>query len=68
MKTLASAGVGVTLMIENEAVSEEKAGTLAIRNQPVAQIDLSFAYHRKRSDDPLIQALVKQVEEVWSQK
>ncbi|MCG8339317.1 MAG: LysR family transcriptional regulator [Proteobacteria bacterium] len=68
MKTLASSGVGVTLMIENEAVIGEQAGTIAIRDQPVAEIDLSFACHRKRVDDPLIQALVKQVEEVWSQE
>ncbi len=66
MKTLASSGVGLTLMIEDEALYEEGCNTVAIRRKPVAQIELSFAYHRKRADDPLIQALIKNILEVWS--
>jgi DNA-binding transcriptional LysR family regulator len=66
LATLASSGVGLTLMIEDEARNEDIHKTVFARKQPVAQVDLSFAYHRKRANDPVIQAVVDSIRTVWS--
>lgn len=65
LKMLASSEVGITLMIEKEAIYEEKQGTVFARKQPVSKINLSFAYHQKNQNDPLIQAVSNCIREVW---
>ncbi len=65
IQTLTSTGVGLTLMIEDEALLAEKEGILAVRKDSVATVDLSLAYRKKQEDDPAIQALLECIRKVW---
>jgi DNA-binding transcriptional LysR family regulator len=64
-KTLVTSGVGLTLMIENQALAAEQEGKLVIWEKDKLPIDLSFAYLRKREHDPLIQAILNGIFIVW---
>jgi DNA-binding transcriptional LysR family regulator len=62
---LVSAGVGLSLLIDDEAREVEKQGRLVVLEHPPLRCDLSFAYPSHRAEDPLVKALVKAVMQVW---
>ena len=68
IKTLVASGVGLAVMIEDEAREAQRLGKVAIWDEIVDTIDLSFLYYRKRRNDPLIMSLLGGIEEVWQVK
>jgi DNA-binding transcriptional LysR family regulator len=62
---LVSAGIGLTLMVEEEAFHAEAQGTVVRWGEPVADITLSFAYLKKRESDPALQAVLSALRAVW---
>jgi DNA-binding transcriptional LysR family regulator len=64
-KMLVTSGVGLTLMIAPEALAAEEEGQLIVWKKHTFQIDLSFAYLRKREQDPMLQAILNGLFIVW---
>jgi DNA-binding transcriptional LysR family regulator len=62
---LVGAGVGLTLMVEEEACYAEEQGTVVRWGEPVAEITLSFAYLKKRESNPALQAVLSGLRAVW---
>jgi DNA-binding transcriptional LysR family regulator len=65
IKTLVASGVGLAIMIEDEALEAQRQGKVAIWSEIVDTIDLSFLYYRKRKKDPLITSLLDGIMETW---
>jgi DNA-binding transcriptional LysR family regulator len=65
LKTLVTSGVGLTLMIEDEALAAEQEGKLVAWKKDTLQIDLSFVYLKKRENDLVIQAILNGIFIVW---
>ncbi len=65
IRSMVISGQGMTLMIEEEALKGEAAGELVIWKTANLEIDLSFVYAAARQDDPVIQAVLKGIREVW---
>ncbi|WP_198013871.1 LysR family transcriptional regulator [Desulforegula conservatrix] len=66
MLTLSSAGIGLTLMEETRARKSAKSCEVAIWNKETFGIPLLFAYQRSRQSDPLIQAMLENLERIWN--
>ncbi len=66
IKNLVSSGVGIGLMTAAEARAAAGAGELFIvRQEPVATIPLFFIYLCRRAEDPMIQAILNCIRQVW---
>ena len=65
LKTLVTSGVGLSLMVEDEALAAEQEGKIVIWKKETFQIDLSFVYLRKREHDPIIQAILNGIFITW---
>lgn len=65
MLTLSSAGIGLTLMEDKRARKSFENREIAIWDKESFRIPLSFAYLRSRKNDPLIIALLKNLERIW---
>lgn len=69
IKSFVTSGVGLGLMIEQEAREAAAAGELFIvRREPVATIPLFFIYLCRRAQDPLIRAILKCIRQVWRER
>lgn len=66
INTLVSSGLGLALMIEEEARDAMADGRVFIWDQRMETIDLSFVYSRKRASDPMVKAIIEAVCKVWS--
>ncbi|VFQ45307.1 LysR family transcriptional regulator [Desulfoluna butyratoxydans] len=64
-KGLIQAGVGLALMLEDEARDAEKAGQLVIWDKESLKIDLSLAWLKGRKSDPSIKALKALARNIW---
>lgn len=64
--SLVASGVGLTVMIEDEAVGAFRNGVVALWPESVGTVPLSFAYPARRSDDPLVQAVLHCLGKVWN--
>jgi DNA-binding transcriptional LysR family regulator len=62
---LASAGVGLTLMVTNEAHYAEKKGLIIICGEPVARMALNFAYPKNKEDESALCSLIEGLLETW---
>ena len=65
MKALVCSGKGLSIMREDEAEAAFADGELCIWPHGDLKVDLSFITLREREEDPLIQALVQAVRQVW---
>ena len=65
LRSLVSAGVGLTLMREDEAERGTRNGAYAVWQEAAGAIPLCFAYQRRRANDPVIKALAGIVCGVW---
>jgi DNA-binding transcriptional LysR family regulator len=63
--SLVTSGLGLTVMIEDEAVEAFRNGAVALWAEPVGTVPLNFAYPARRSDDPLVQAVLHCLGKVW---
>lgn len=62
---LVSSGVGLAFMIEEEALEAKAQGKIAIWDNVIDTVNLSFIYQKNREKDPLIQAVVESIKKVW---
>jgi DNA-binding transcriptional LysR family regulator len=65
IRTLVAAGIGLSIMIEEEARRSQKHGRIAIWEEVLGNVDLGFIAPRRRASDPLIKALVEGIRAVW---
>ena len=65
INTLVSAGIGLALMMEEEARDAAADGRAAIWDKILDTIDLNFIYMENRADDPMIKAIIEAVRCVW---
>jgi len=63
--TLVASGIGLAIMIEDEAMAHKAAGRMAIWDKVVGTIDLNFVYHRKRENEAVVGAAIESVRAVW---
>jgi len=64
--TLVTAGVGLAVMIEDEALVYREAGQAAVWDEIVGTVDLNFIYDRRRAKEAIIGAAVDTVKTVWA--
>jgi DNA-binding transcriptional LysR family regulator len=65
IRTLVGAGIGLSIMIEEEARLTQEQGRVAIWDEVLGTVDLGFIYPRRRASDPLVKALVEGIQHVW---
>ncbi len=63
--TLVASGIGLAIMIEDEALEHLAAGTMAVWDEVVGSIDLNFVYNRKREKEAVVAAAIECVRAVW---
>lgn len=63
--TLVASGIGLAIMIEDEAMEHKEAGTMAVWDEVVGSIDLNFVYNRKREKEAVVSAAIESVRAVW---
>lgn len=64
---LVSAGIGLALFERTEAEEAAQEGKIAIWQRRPFKCELSWAYLKNRSEDPLINALTEDVLRVWEE-
>ena len=64
---LGAAGIGLALLERTEAEEAAREGKIAIWQRRTFEIELSWAYLRNRSEDPLIKALTEDVLRMWGE-
>ncbi len=62
---LVTSGVGLAFMIEEEAQEAKAQGKVAIWDNVVDTVNLSFIYQKNREKDPIVQAVVESIKKVW---
>jgi DNA-binding transcriptional LysR family regulator len=65
ISTLVTAGMGLALMIEDEARDAMAHGRVAIWNEMLGTVDLNFIYAENRSADPMVRAIIEAIRQVW---
>jgi DNA-binding transcriptional LysR family regulator len=65
ISTLVSSGIGLAIMIEEEARLAQEQGKVTIWEEVLDSVDLSFIYPRKRASEPLVKALVEAIHQIW---
>lgn len=65
ISSLVVAGLGVSLMREDIARAQAKAGEIVLWNGPRLLTSLQFLYAREREEEPVIAALTEVVRDVW---
>jgi DNA-binding transcriptional LysR family regulator len=63
---LVVSGVGASLMREDAALVREAEGEVVLAEQPRMTTTLWFIVSADRADDPLVQALLDLVRQVWA--
>jgi DNA-binding transcriptional LysR family regulator len=65
IRTLVRSGLGLAIMIEEEAVEARSRGEAAVWDRGVGAIELSFVYRRARDKDPLLKAVLNGIHDSW---
>jgi DNA-binding transcriptional LysR family regulator len=65
INTLVAAGIGLALMMEEEAQDAMARGRVAIWNETVGSLDLNFIYQKNRAADPMVKAITEAIRQVW---
>ncbi len=65
MKSLIYAGAGLGLMYRCEALAAQNEGKVAVWDGNTIKTNLSFAYLKKKQNDPKIQAMLKTLRKIW---
>ena len=63
--SLVRSGIGLSLMIEDEAVAAEQEGTITVWKKDSFTLDLYAVYLQERRSDPVIQAILNGINRVW---
>jgi DNA-binding transcriptional LysR family regulator len=62
---LVTSGVGLAFMIEEEALEAKAQGKVTIWDEVIDTVNLSFIFRKNREKDPLVQAVVESIKNVW---
>ena len=62
---LVTSGVGLAFMIEEEALEAKAQGKVTIWDEVIDTVNLSFIFQKNREKDPLVQAVVESIKNVW---
>ena len=65
INTLVTSGIGLALMMEEEARDAGAHGRMAVRDEVIGTLDLNFIYAEQRRDDPMVKAITEAVCRVW---
>lgn len=65
IRKLVAAEVGLCLMTHIEAAEAVAAGQLCIAGPPIAELDLSLLYLKRRARDPRVKAILNAIASVW---
>ena len=65
ISTQVASGVGLAIMIEEEARLAQEQGRVTIWEEVLDSVDLSFIFSRKRASEPLVKALVDGIHQIW---
>ncbi|MCW7755394.1 LysR family transcriptional regulator [Desulfobotulus sp. H1] len=65
-RNLVRAGIGLALVLENDAREAEKEGAAFIWDKKNFQINLSLAWLEERKHEPAIEAITALIRELWS--
>ena len=68
IRTLVASGIGLSVMIEDEARYAQEQGRVAIWENVLGTVDLGFIYPRRRATEPLVKALLDGIRQVWEVK
>ena len=63
--TLVTSGIGLAIMIEDEAMDYKNAGKAAVWDEVVGTMDLNLVYNRKREKEAVVGAAIESVRAVW---
>ena len=63
IQLLVKSGVGLALMIEEEAMEAKSKGEISVWDTVIDTIDLSFVYPSRREKEPLIKAVLEGIHE-----
>ncbi len=63
--TLVTSGIGLAVMIEEEALEYRRTGRIALWDEILGSVDLNFVFNRKREKEAIVQAAIESVETVW---
>ncbi len=66
LMTLIGAEVGIGLLIEEEALEQQRAGKITIWPKDKLSIPLSFVQRASRENDPLMQVVVAGIKQIWN--
>ena len=62
---LVTAGIGLAVMIEDEALAYQREGRVTVWDEVVGTEDLNFVYSRRREKEAVIHAAIDSVQAVW---
>lgn len=65
LEKLLAAGLGLSMLREEQAVAAELAGDVVLWRQLFCETPLSFLYLKERKNDPIIKAIVSVAKQVW---
>lgn len=65
ISTLVASGIGLAIMIEEEAQLAREQGRIAIWEETLDTVDLAFIYARRRAGEPLVKAITDGIRQVW---
>jgi len=65
IRSLIAEGVGVSLVRSDHAAEGERAGIMSISPIAVAHSQMLFAYRKAREQEPVIQAVLAALDDIW---
>ena len=65
MATLVAAGIGMAVMIEEEAMAYLEDGKVAVWDEIVGTVDLNVVYNRRRENKAIIKGAIECIKTVW---
>jgi DNA-binding transcriptional LysR family regulator len=65
INALVTAGMGLALMMEEEARDAAAHGRVSLWNEILDTVDLNFIYLKNRSGDPMVKAINEAIRQVW---
>jgi len=66
LRGLVAAGVGLSILREDQALAAEQAGEAVLWRQGECETLLSFLYLRERENEPIITAMAQVIKQVWN--
>ena len=63
--TLVASGIGLAIMIEDEALEHKEAGTMAVWDEVVGTIDFNVVHNLKREKEALASAAIERLRAAW---